>query len=148
MRCNLKKSYIPSCPDCQRNKSHTTRPAGPLHPLPIPNQQGDSIGMDFIGPLPLDDGYDCILTITDRLNSDIRIIPTHTNITANQLALIFFKHWYCDNGLPLEIVSDHDKLFVSEFWTTLHKLTGVKLKMSTAFHPQTDGVSERSNKTI
>jgi chromodomain-containing protein len=61
---------------------------------------------------------------------------------------LFFDKWYCENGLPLEIISDRDKLFVSCFWTHLHKLTGVKIKLSTAYHPQTDGASERSNKTI
>jgi hypothetical protein len=61
---------------------------------------------------------------------------------------VFFKHWYCENGLPLDIISDRDKLFVSKFWKALHRLTGVKLKMSTAYHPQTDGSSERSNKTV
>jgi hypothetical protein len=105
--------------------------------------------MDFIGPLPVDDGYDCILTITDRLGgSDLRIIPTKTTLKAEELAILFFDHWYCENGLPLEIVSDRDKLFLSKFWTALQALTGVKLKLSTAYHPETDGTSERSNKTV
>jgi hypothetical protein len=88
------------------------------------------------------------VSFTDRLNSDIRIIPTCTDISAEDLAVIFFDEWYCENGLPLEIISDRDKLFLSKFWQTLHKLTGVKLKISTAYHPQSDGASERSNKTI
>jgi hypothetical protein len=75
MRRDLEQSYIPSCVDCQRNKSTTSKRAGPLHPLPIPEQRGDSIAMDFIGPLPPDSNFNCILSITDRLNSDIRIIP-------------------------------------------------------------------------
>jgi hypothetical protein len=104
--------------------------------------------MDFIGPLPLDEGYNCILSMTDRLNSDFRIIPTRIDISAEDLAVLFFNNWYCENGLPLEIISDRDKLFVSAFWRALHKLTGVKLKLSSAYHPQTDGASERSNKTI
>ena len=104
--------------------------------------------MDFIGPLPLDEGYDCILSITDRLGSDVRIIPTRLNITADELAIVFFNNWYCENGLPKNIVSDHDKLFVSCFWKALTKLTGVNLKMSTVYHPETDDSSERSNKTI
>jgi hypothetical protein len=62
--------------------------------------------------------------------------------------VIFFDEWYCENGLPLEIISDRDKLFLSKFWQALHKLTGVKLKMSTVYHPQSDGASERLNKTI
>jgi hypothetical protein len=86
--------------------------------------------------------------MTDRLNSDVRIIPTHTDITAEDLAVLFFDNWYCDNGLPLDIVSDRDKLFISKFWKAFCTLTGVKMRMSTAFHPQTDGASERSNKTI
>jgi len=104
--------------------------------------------MDFVGPLPEDDGFNCILTITDRLGSDIRIIPTHKDISAEGLASSFFKHWYCENGLLLDIISDRDKLFVSKFWKALHRLTGMKLKMSTVYHPQTDGSSERSNKTV
>ena len=67
---------------------------------------------------------------------------------AEQLARLFFKEWYCKNSLPLDIVSDHDKLFVSHFWKALHKLTGIKLKMSSAYHPQSDGASERTNKTV
>ena len=86
--------------------------------------------------------------ITDRLGSDIQIIPTRININAEELALIFFNNWYCENGLPKDIISNQDKLFVSKFWTALHKLTGMKLKLSSAYHPETDGSSEQTNKTI
>jgi hypothetical protein len=82
------------------------------------------------------------------LGSDIRLIPTRTTITAEELALLFFDNWYCENGLPRDIVSDRDKLFVSKFWRALHKLTGVSLKLSSSYHPETDGASERSNKTV
>ena len=123
MRCDLENAYIPSCADCQCNKLRTTKPIGPLHPLPIPDQWCNSITIDFIGPLPTDRGHDCILTITNRLSSDIRIIPTTCTLTAQGLAELFFQEWYCENGLPLEIVSDRDKLFISHFWTALHKLT-------------------------
>jgi hypothetical protein len=104
--------------------------------------------MDFIGPLPLDEGFDCILTITDKLGSDIRIIPTTTDLTAESLALLFFDNWYCENGLPLEIISDRDKLFISKFWKNLSLLTGIHHKCSSSFHPQTDGQSERTNRTV
>ena len=70
------------------------------------------------------------------------------NITAEDFTIIFFDNWYCENGLLLNIVSDCNKLFVSRFWAALTRLTGVKLKMSSAYHPQMDGASERSNKTI
>jgi len=148
MRRDLERSYIPSCVDCQRNKSHTTKPTGPLHPLPVPDAHGDSVAMDFMGPLPVDSGFNTILTMTDHINSDIRIILTNANIMADELAVLFFNHWYCENGLPLEFISDRDKLFVSRVWKRLTKITGVKLGMSTAFHPETDGSSEWTNKTV
>src|SRR6202035_2666634 len=106
--------------DCQRNKASTTKMAGPLHPLPVPDDRGDSVAIDFIGPLPLDEGFNCIVSMTDRLGSDLRIIPTRTDIDAEEFAAIFFREWYCENGLPLEIISDRDKLFTSKFWKALH----------------------------
>ena len=148
MRRDLELAYVPSCADCQRNKSKTSKPIGPLHPLPIPDARCDSVAIDFIGPLPLDNGFDMIITFTDRLGSDIQIIPTISSLSAEQLAELFFDKWYCENGLPLDIVSDRDKLFMSRFWKTLHTLTGVKLKISTSYHPETDGSSERTNKTV
>jgi hypothetical protein len=103
--------------------------------------------MDFIGPLSMDNKFDCILTITDRLGANIRIIPTQADLTAENLAVLFFDNWYCENGLPNNIVCNWDKLFVLHFWKALTKLTGVKLKLSSAY-PETDGSSERSNKTV
>jgi len=82
MQRDLEQSYIPSCQDCQRNKSRTTKTAGPLHPLPILDERGDSVAINFIGPLPTDAGYDCLVSKTDRLNSDIQIVPSNLTITA------------------------------------------------------------------
>ena len=104
--------------------------------------------MDFIGPLPWENSFDCILTITDQLGSNIWIIPTTCSLTVQGLANLFFKEWYCENGLPLEIISDCDKLFISQFWQSLHQLTGVKLKLSSSSHPESDGASEHTNKTV
>ena len=148
MQHNLEEAYIPTCVKCQHNKSSTTKSISPLHPLPIPDKCCNSVTIDFIGPLLLDHGFDCIITFTDHLGSDIQLIPTTTTLKANKLAELFFKEWYCKNGLPLKIISDHDKLFNSHFWHALHKLTGVKLKMSTAYHPQTDSTSKQTNKTV
>ena len=86
MRTDLEQAYIPVCTDCLRNKSPMACPAGPLHLLPVPDRRGASIAMDFIGLLPLDSKYDCILSITDQLGSDIRMVPTRTNLTAEELA--------------------------------------------------------------
>ena len=75
-------------------------------------------------------------------------MPCRSNLTAEQLAVLFFNEWYCENGLPVDIICDRDKLFVSAFWKALHVLTGMKIKMSTSYHPETDGSSERTNKTV
>ncbi|RDB23802.1 Transposon Ty3-I Gag-Pol polyprotein [Hypsizygus marmoreus] len=80
--------------------------------------------------------------------ADIQISPCHSTQTADDFALIFFHDWYCENGLPSHLITDRDKLFLSTFWKALIKLTGVNHKMSSSYHPQTDGLSERSNKTV
>jgi len=149
MHRDLEDTYIPSCAECQWNKSATTRLTGLLHPLPVPEERGASVAINFIGPLPLDDGFDCIVSMTDRLGgSDVRVVPTKMKMTGEEFAVIFFNHWYCENGLPGEIVLDHDKIFTATFWRALNALTGMKLRMSSSFHPKTDGASEQTNKTI
>ena len=148
MKCDTEQGYVPSCSDCQHNKSLTHKPAGPLHPLPVPDSCGDSIAIDFIGPLPEDEGYNCIVTMTDTSGADIWLTATRTDISTEEFACIFFDQWYCNNGLLLHIILDHDKLFVFCFWKALHSLTGIHLRMSSAFHPQTDGASEWTNKTV
>jgi Integrase zinc binding domain len=144
MRKELETSYVPGCMDCQQNKSATSKPCSQLHPFPIPDAHGDSVVIDFIGPLLPDSGFNQITSLTDCLGSDICIIPSNTSMTAEELALSFFNNWYCENSLPL----DHDKLFISPFWKALHALTSTKIKMSSSFHPETNSASERTNKTI
>ena len=80
MRKDLEEGYIPSYHDLMQNKSFTTKPTGSLHPLPVPDERCLSVSLDFIGPLPIDNGFDCILTITDRLGSELRIIPMNTTL--------------------------------------------------------------------
>lgn len=106
MQHDLELIYIPACHDCQRLKSLRSKLMGPLHPLPVLDGRGESIAMDFIGSLLEDEGFNCILSIMDRLHSDIRIVLTRTDLTALELADLFFEHWYCKNGLPSSIVCD------------------------------------------
>jgi hypothetical protein len=81
---NIRHAYTPGCVQCQKNKcSASSKPAGLLHPLPIPDSRGNLIAMDFIGPLPEDDGFNAILTITDQIGlADIRIVPAHVDVSA------------------------------------------------------------------
>jgi Integrase zinc binding domain len=148
MRRDLEKAYAPSCAECQRNKSSTTKPISLFHPLPIPDSQGNSVAINFIGPLPVDEGFNSIVTFTNCLGADIHILPCSTSITAEEFADVLFYNWYCKNGLPLDIISDRNRLFISHFWQVLHKLTGVKLKLSMSFHSKTDGASKHTNKTV
>uniref|UniRef100_A0A0W0FPM1 Putative reverse transcriptase-RNase H-integrase n=1 Tax=Moniliophthora roreri TaxID=221103 RepID=A0A0W0FPM1_MONRR len=125
-----------------------TKPSGPAHPLPVPDGCGTSVALDFVGLLPEENGFNCLLSMTCRLGSDIHLVPCCTNISAEEAATLFFDHWYCENGLPLEIIVYHDKLWTSTFWKTLQQLSGVQLALSSSFHPETDGSSERSNKML
>jgi hypothetical protein len=145
---DLAKAYIPACMDCMCDKGQTSKLSSPLHPLPIPEGCRDSIAINFIRSFPQDNCFNCIVTITDHLGSDIWIAPTHIAILAECFATQFFDLWYCENELLLSIVSNHNKIFVSKFWKALMTLTGVKLKMSSAYHPETDGSNECSNKTV
>jgi transposase InsO family protein len=140
--------YIRSCSQCVRNKSSTQSPAGLLHTLPIPSDRFSDISMDFVGPLHKSRGYDTLLVITDRLTGYTKIEPTHSTSTAKDIADLFHRSWYRQFGLPRAIVSDRDKIFLSAFWKELHRLLGVKLQLSTSYHPETDGATERANKTI
>jgi len=99
MQCDLEQGYIVSCPECQHNKSSTNKPYGPLHPLPIPDQHGDSVTIDFIGPLLEDDSKNSIITFTDHLGSDIQLIASQTDISAEKLAYLFFDKWYCETTI-------------------------------------------------
>src|SRR6266496_5022004 len=89
-----------------------------------------------------------ILVMTDRLTDYVKFEPTHSTTTAQDIMRLIYSSWYHQFRLPKAITSDRDKLFTSNFWKELHKRIKVKLRMSTSFHPETDGSSERSNKTM
>jgi transposase InsO family protein len=145
----LIRRYVTSCDACQRAKSDNRAPAGLLQPLPIPTRPWESVGMDFITHLPrTTGGYDSILVVVCRLSKQALFIPTRSTITAPETATLYFKHIFRLHGLPISIVSDRDPRFTSRFWKELFRLLGTKLAMSTAYHPQTDGQTERTNRTL
>jgi hypothetical protein len=137
------KAFCASCATCQAIKTSNQRPQGLLHSLPIPTTPWSSIGMDFVGPFPLADDLDYIWVVLCRLTSLVHLIPLRTTTTAAQLAPLFMSQIVRLHGLPETIVSDRDPKFTSQFWTETHRLLGIKLMKSTAFHPQTNGASER-----
>ncbi|KAL1920728.1 uncharacterized protein VTP21DRAFT_11363 [Calcarisporiella thermophila] len=124
-------------------------PAGLLQPLPIPTRRWEQISMDFIFQLPKTKrGFDAILVIVDRLTKRAHFIPTTTNASAVEVAEIFMQNIFKLHGLPAHIISDRDPQFTSRFWKALFEKLGTRLAMSTAFHPQTDGQTERTNRTL
>ena len=141
--------YVRTCDQCQRSKATNQSPPGLLQPLPIPQRNWDCVSLDFIGPLPkTSNGYDMIMTVVDKLSKMIHIIPTTSSATAPDTAQLFFSHVFKHHGLPSSVISDRDTKFTSDFWTCLFNLTGTRLLLSTAYHPQTDGQTERANRTI
>ena len=104
--------------------------------------------MDFMGPLPWSQGNDYLLVVIKQLTSQVHLVPTMTWVTAKEAAWLFLKEVVRLHGVPESIVSDHNTKFTSTFWHELHRLMGTKLLMSTVFHPQMDGTTERANHSI
>lgn len=140
--------FCVSCSTCQTVKGKTQKPAGLLHSLPIPDRPWKSISMDFVGPFPVSNEHDFIWVIMDRLTSMTHLIPITTKTTASDLAPIFLSNIVRLHGVPESIVSDRDPRFTSKFWRELQRLLGSSLLMSTAFHPETDGLTERRIRTL
>ena len=141
--------FCETCGTCQATKPSTQRPPGLLHPLPVPSRPWESIGMDFIGPLPPSpEGYNFIWVIIDQFSSMVHLIALKTSATATELAERYLREVVRLHGIACSIVSDRDPRFTSVFWTEAHRLLGTKLMMSTSFHPQTDGATERANRVI
>ncbi|GJJ72451.1 hypothetical protein EMPS_04808 [Entomortierella parvispora] len=143
------QQYVATCEKCQRNKDSQDRPAGLLQPLPIPSQRWEVVTMDFIGPLPpTARNFDAITVFVDKLTKQAHFVPSTTSATAVDVAHQFFDNIFKLHGTPTSIISDRDTRFTSRFWQELHRLMDVKLALSTAYHPQTDGQTEVMNKTL
>lgn len=143
------KTYIQSCDACQTSKPSGRPPIGLLQPLPVPDRPWQSISMDLITQLPKStNGFDAIIVFVDRLTKMVHFVPSSSNVNAQQLARLFFDNIFRIHGLPETIVSDRDGRFLSDFWKTLFSICGTRLAMSTSYHPQTDGQTERTNRTL
>ncbi len=143
------EQYVQTCECCQRNKASHQKAAGLLQPLPIPRYKWTDISMDFITQLPLTkSGYDAILVVVDRCTKMCHFIPTRTSVDAEETAQLFLDNIFRLHGVPDSIVSDRDTRFTGHFMRALCDKLQIKQKMSTAYHPQTDGQTERLNRVI
>ena len=148
------EDYVRKCAVCRRSKHDKHAPYGLLQPLQVPTKPWQAIAMDFIVKLPpsadpvTKESYDGIMVVTDRFTKFGRFIPYRETWTATELAHVFIKHVVANHGMLEQLVSDRDKLFTAKFWKSLMAQLGIKHKLSTAYHPQTDGQTERMNQTL
>ena len=148
------ETVVSECDLCSKSKTSRHAPYGLLQPPPVPQKAWKSIAFDFIVKLPASKepmtkvAYDSIWVVTDRLTKYGYFVPYKESSDATDLAYIFLKIVVSQHGLPDEIISDRDKLFTSKFWKSLMAQLGANHKLSTAFHPQTDGQTERLNQTL
>ena len=136
------ENYVKSCPVCQVMKSDHRKKVGPLQPIPIPTRKWEQITTDLVTDLPPSAGYTAIAVFVDRLTKMVHFAPCTKEISADQYAQLFVDNVFRLHGTPEVIISDRDPRFTSRFWTQFFQILATDLRLSTAFHPQTDGQSE------
>ena len=143
------QTFVQSCTSCQRSKSNTHRPFGLLTPLPIPDSRWHTVTMDFIMDLPATTaGHDAIMVLVDKLTKYVHLVPVTKTCSAEDVARYFIAHIYQYHGVPKVLISDRDPRFTSNFWKAFCKRLGIGPRFSTAFHPETDGQTERTNRVL
>ena len=142
------QDYVRSCDTCQRNKASRHNKYGLLDPLEVPYRPWSSISMDWIVELPESGGCMQIWVIVDWLTKMAHVILPKTGVTAAELAQAFLRVIWKFYSLPDEIIMDRDTKITSLFWQKLMDLMGIISKMTTAFHPQSDGQTERINQIL
>ena len=141
--------YVGICKGCQLNKPSNQCPAGLLMPLPVPAQRWESVSMDLITQLPRTErGHTAILVFVDRLTKMVHLVASYDTIGAVEFAEAFIANVFSRHGMPENIVTDRDPRFTSKFFRELCKLLQIQQCMSTAYHPQSDGQTERTNRTL
>lgn len=142
------EDYVDTCDACARTKVPRHKPYGLLKPLPVAERPWSDLSMDLIEGLPLSDKYDSILVIVCRFSKMALFIPAHSTMTAPDLAQLYLQHVFAKHGVPKTIVSDRGSEFTSSFWRSLCRLMSIEQSLSTAYHPQTDGQTERVNQNL
>jgi hypothetical protein len=142
------RSFIATCPICQKIKHTRHAPYGLLQPIPIPEQPFEVVTMDFIGELPTSQGYDAIFVLVCKLTKFAFFIPTNTTLKEQDAAKLFFNKVVTSVGLPKQIISDRDTQWQNNFWKEVCKASGSKRALTTTYHPQADGQTEILNQTL
>ncbi|KAH0606065.1 uncharacterized protein H6S33_004522 [Morchella sextelata] len=137
--------YVRNCHTCQRSKPNTHGKVGVFRPLPIPEQPWREVSMDFVTGLPESEGYDAIMVVIDRLTDMRHLLPCNTTINSEDVAQVYLRNIWKLHGLPTHVTSDRSTQFTAKFWRALCKHLDIEARMSTAFHLETDGQTERLN---
>ena len=140
--------FVRNCEPCRRSRTSRHAPYGLLQSLPIPQTPWQDISMDFVVGLPWSNGCDAIWVVVDRLTKQRHLVPCTSTVDAQDLADLFIQWVFRLHGLPETITSDRSPQFASHFWGRLCEKLQVDRRMSTAFHPQTDGQTERFNSVM
>jgi transposase InsO family protein len=141
--------YVAYCDTCSRVKIEHQKPAGLLKPLEIPVWKWEDISMDFVVGLPwTPKGNESVWVIVDRLTKVAHFVPVKARYATEKMADLYVEHILRLHGAPRNIMSDRGPQFVAKFWKSFHQLLGTTLSYSTAFHPQTDGQTERVNQVL
>ncbi|GJZ11671.1 putative reverse transcriptase domain-containing protein [Tanacetum coccineum] len=142
-------AYVSKCLTCTRVKAEHQRPSGLLVQPAIPEWKWDNITMDFITKLPKSSqGFDTIWVIVDRLTKSAHFLPIRENDPLDKLARLYLNRIVARHGIPASIICDRDGRFSSNFWKSFQKALGTDISMSTAYHPETNGQSERTIQTL
>jgi hypothetical protein len=142
------KAFVSSCMVCLQAKPERCHYPGLLSPLPVPLESWQVISMDFIEGLPRSGSANCLMVIVDKFSKFAHFVPLVHPFSAQQVAQLFLDHIYCLHGLSTHIISDRDCIFTSTFWRELFRLAQTTLSMSSAYHPQSDGQTERVNQCL
>jgi transposase InsO family protein len=142
------QKFVQACRVCQQAKPDRSKCPGLLQPLPVAQGAWQLIIMDFVEGLPTSGGFNCILVVVDTFTKYAHFLGLKHPFTVASVAKLFMNQVYRLHGMPQTIVSDRDKIFVSKLWKELFRLADVSLNMNTAYHPQTDGQSERVNQCL
>lgn len=142
------KTWVQQCQICIQAKPDRDRYPGLLQPLPVPEGAWQVISLDFIEGLPKSHSYNCILVVVDKFSKYGHFLPLTHPFTAIDVAKLFMLNIFKLHGLPQTIISDRDRIFTSQLWEQLFTRSGTTLHLSTAYHPQTDGQTERVNQCL
>jgi len=142
------KKYVRSCTVCCRAKDSRHKPYGFLQPLEIPSRPWSSIAMDFITDLPKSNGFSCIFVVVDRFSKMCHFAPFPNVPSAVDTASTFMNLIFRIHGLPDEILSDRGSQFTSKFWNAICSALNISINLSSPYHHQTNGLTERVNSVV